>query len=229
MNSRSVQFRVPARGKERHKGARWREAGAERGQIAVGDAFAWVRSHLGRSASVTRCPACTVSQGSPVATAGLAFAACQVRQPACHPTCAQSTQRRGVRRAHAMSRPGVSRPPHPSWTRGYVPACAQSAASAQCTSHGQRGPGPRGRGPTGLGNLAGRNDSSVPRLHSPHGVLTWSTRPPPRLRHAPAPRLALACAMRVPKTRPMPRRTLCLAPFLYAGGKVKSLKPWKLV
>ena len=109
----------------------------------MGDAFAWVRSHLGRSASVTRCPACTVSQGPPVATAGLAFAACQVRQPACHTTCAQSTPRRGVRRARATSRPGVLRLPHPSWTRGYVPACAQSAASAQCTSHGQRGPGPR--------------------------------------------------------------------------------------
>ena len=136
---------------------------------------------------MTRCPACTVSQGPPVATAGLAFAACQVRQPACHTTCAQSTPRRGVRRA---SRPGVSRLPHPSWTRGYVPACAQSAASARRISHGQRGPGPRERGPAGLGNLAGRNASSVPRLHSPHGALTWSTRPPRRLpaRACPTPR-----------------------------------------
>ena len=203
----------------------------------MADAFAWVRSHLGRSASVTRCPACTVSKGPPVATAGLAFAACQVRQPACHTTCAQSTPRRGVRRARATSRPGVSRLPHPSWTRGYVPACAQSAASARRISHGQRGPGPREcreRGPAGLGNLAGRNASSVPRLHSPHGALTWSTRPPRRLRHAPAPRLALARAMRVPKTRPMPRRTCSLAPFLYAAGGqsvsnplLKKKKKWK--
>ena len=181
----------------------------------MGDAFAWARSHLGRSASVTRCPACTVSKGPPVATAGLAFAACQVRQPACHTTC-------GVACAARASRPGVLRLPHPSWTRGYVPACAQSAASARRISHGQRGPGPREcreRGPAGLGNLAGRNASSVPRLHSPHGALTWSTRPPRRLRHAPAPRLALARAMRVPKTRPMPRRTCSLAPFLYAGGQ----------
>ena len=203
----------------------------------MADAFAWVRSHLGRSASVTRCPACTVSKGPPVATAGLAFAACQVRQPACHTTCAQSTPRRGVRRARATSRPGVSRLPHPSWTRGYVPACAQSAASARRISHGQRGPGPREcreRGPAGLGNLAGRNASSVPRLHSPHGALTWSTRPPRRLpaRACPTPRPGSRNARSEDKadaaenllSRALPVcswRAKCLEPFL------KKKKKWK--
>ena len=232
MKSRSVQFRVPARGKERSK----EQSGAR--LVPRADRTRWEMRSLG-ALSPRQISLCDTVSGvhSLARPARRDGRTCLRRLPgasASMPYHLRSEHAASWRapRARATSRPGVLRLPHPSWTRGYVPACAQSAASARRIRHGQRGPGPRERGPAGLGNLAGRNASSVPRLHSPHGALTWSTRPPRRLpaRACPTPRpgsrnarsedKADAAENLLSRALPVCRRAKCRNPFL------KKKKKW---